>query len=67
MKKEIRLNNLSEDKKMTPQEMKNLKGGSACFLTCCNGSKLEVSSCNDHDYCADKGGADYCAGSSSCF
>ena len=26
--KEIRLNNLSEDKKMTPQEMKNLKGGS---------------------------------------
>jgi len=40
MKKEIRLNNLSEDKKMTPQEMKNLKGGSGeygqmCRECCC--------------------------------
>ena len=40
MKKEIRLNNLSTDKIMTSQEMKNLKGGSGengpmCKECCC--------------------------------
>ena len=34
MKKEIRLNNLSTEKIMTPQEMKSLTGGSNCKCCC---------------------------------
>ena len=62
-KNEIRLNNLSAEKKMTPQEMKNLKGGSSsCYAYCCYGDNNtdcemqtlscagSASDCNNYDH-----------------
>ena len=44
MKKYINLNELAEDKIMSPNDMKNVKGGSSCSC-CCNNPDPNNYSC----------------------
>ena len=61
IKNEIRLNNLSAEKKMTPQEMKNLKGGSSGEVCCERNEYYGEIFCRIQNHCMEEKNCDgYC-------